>query len=416
MRALKKSNLEKGGKVVGCKWVFTIKYKAYGSIETYKARLVAKDFIQTYDIDYSKTFAPIAKHNTIRILLPLTANLDWPLIIHNLYPSIRDYEEEVYMDSPPSFESQFNQMSLYGLKHSSRAWFEKFPNLLRSKDILSVRVITPTSLATEFEINDLRSLKYFLGMEVARSNKEIVVSQQKYILNLLKETRIMGCRLVDTPIDPNQKLGSEGKGDPVDITRYQSLAGRLIYFSHTHPNITFVVSQFSEPIHALTSRRTFGDFLLNFKVFTYVNWARSITNQKSTSNYCTFVWGNLVTWRSKKQDVVVKSSVEAGYRAMAHDFKRILEELELPITLPIKLYCDNNAIISISLNPVQHDRTKYVEIDKHFIKEKVGIGLICMPFIPTSQQVVNILTKELSRPNFEFLLSKLGMLDIYVPT
>ena len=73
-------------------------------------------------------------------------------------------------------------------------------------------------------------------------------------------------------------------------------------------------------------------------------------------------------------------------------------------------------VISISKNPFEHDRTKHVEIDRHFIKEKVYTDLICMPFVPTSQQVANILTKGLFRPNFDFLASKLGMLDIYAPT
>ena len=84
------------------------------------------------------------------------------------------------------------------------------------------------------------------------------------------------------------------------------------------------------------------------------------------------------------------------------------------MTLPMKLYCDNKAAISISQNPVQHDRPKLVEIDRHFIKEKVDTGLICMPFV-SSQQVADILTKGLFRPNFEFLVSKLDMLDIYAP-
>jgi len=82
----------------------------------------------------------------------------------------------------------------------------------------------------------------------------------------------------------------------------------------------------------------------------------------------------------------------------------------------MKLYCDNKAAISIAHNPVQHDRTKHVEIDRHFIKEKIEAGAICLPFVPTSQQVTDVLTKGLFRSNFEFLISKLGMIDIYAPT
>ena len=90
-----------------------------------------------------------------------------------------------------------------------------------------------TSISSTFEIKDLEPLRYFLGMEVARSKKGIVVSQRKYVLDLLKETSMSGCRPVDTPIDPNQKLGDDKEGDMVNTTRYQKLVGKLIYLSRT---------------------------------------------------------------------------------------------------------------------------------------------------------------------------------------
>ena len=107
---------------MGCKWVFTIKYNVDGFVERYKARLVAKGFTQTYDIDYSETFAHVSKLNTIRVFLSLAVNLGYPLHqldVKNVFLN-GDLEEEVYMDSPPGFESQFNQKicklqkSLYG--------------------------------------------------------------------------------------------------------------------------------------------------------------------------------------------------------------------------------------------------------------------------------------------------------------
>lgn len=151
------------------------------------------------------------------------------------------------------------------------------------------------------------------------------------------------------------------------------------------------------------------------------DWACSVTDRRSTSGYCTFVWGNLVTWRSKKQSVVA-SSAEAEYRAMAQGVceilwvKRLLSELGRPVELPMKLFCDNKAAISTANNPVQHDRTKHVEIDKHFIKEKFEGGVVCVPFFPSSQQIADVFTKGLLRQNFEYFVNKLGMMNIYAPT
>ena len=119
---------------------------------------------------------------------------------------------------------------------------------------------------------------------------------------------------------------------------------------------------------------------------------------------------------------MARSSTKAEFQAMPHGIceklwlKHVLEELRQPSEEAMKLYCDNKAEFSIAHNPIQHDKTKHVEIDRQSIKEKLETGVLCMPFVPTTQQIANILTKGLIKPNFEFLTSKLGMTNIYTPT
>ena len=159
----------------------------------------------------------------------------------------------------------------------------------------------------------------------------------------------------------------------------------------------------------------------SIKIYNDADWAGSVVDRRSTSGYCTYVWGNLVTWRSKKQSVVSRSSAEAEFRAMAHGIcegmwlRRLLKELRIVVEEPMKVLCDNQSAISIAKNPVHHDRTKHVEIDRHFIKEKIEGGIIKLFHLPTSLQIADILTKALPRKNFEDLNSKLGLINIYRP-
>ena len=232
-------------------------------------------------------------------------------------------------------------------------------------------------------------------MEVARSKEGISVSQRKYTLDLLDEIGMMGCRLADMPIEFNVKLKNSGDKIPTDKEKYAHLVRKLIYLSHTRPDISDVVcivSQFKQapydghmkadnrilrylkatPGKGLRFRKTSK---MCIEAYTNSNWARFIVDRKSTSGYYTFVWGNIVTWRSKKQGVVARSSVEAEYRDMSLEIcekiwlQKVLTDLHQNYEVPMKLLCNNKATISIANNPIQQDRTNRVKIDRHFIKE-----------------------------------------------
>ncbi|RVW43409.1 Retrovirus-related Pol polyprotein from transposon RE1 [Vitis vinifera] len=327
---------------------------------------------------WGETFAPVAKLNTIRILLSLAVNQDWclqQLDIKNVFLN-SDLEEEVYMEIPPGFEESMakNQKSHAGKMAILIVYVDDI--ILSGNDMEELQNLKKY-LSEEFEVKDLGNLKYFLGMEVARSRKGI------------------------------KKLGIEKESTPVDRGRYQRLVGRLIYLSHTRPDIGFAVSA--------------KDRERDTEVYSDADWAGNIIDRWSTSGYCSFVWGNLVTWKSKKQSVVARSSAEAEYRALAQGIcegiwiKRVLSELGQTSSSPILMMCDNQAAISIAKNPVHHDRTKHVEIDRHFITEKVTSETVKLNYVPTKHQTADILTKALPRPNFEDLTCKLGLYDIYSP-
>ncbi|RVW59074.1 Retrovirus-related Pol polyprotein from transposon TNT 1-94 [Vitis vinifera] len=301
-----------------------------------KARLVAKGFTQSYGIDYQETFALVAKLNTVRVLLSLAANLDWSLHqldVKNAFLN-GDLEEEVYMDIPAGLEttSNFNKFTKvvkgYGFVQcqSDHTLFVKhFPEGKLAIIIVYVDDIILTGdheekidllkklLTKEFEIKDLGNLKN-ARMQAGRKHLWIQLSNWKKVMEvrqLIKE-------------DINVLWGNSS----IFLIQGQTSASPLVW-----------VSSFKEQ-----QRK-------RLRFFSDADWAGSVTDRRSTSGYCSFVWGNLVTWRSKKQSVVARSSAEAEFRAMAQ------------------------AAISIAKNPVHHDRTKHVEIDRHFIKEKIEEGV-----------------------------------------
>ena len=160
---------------------------------------------------------------------------------------------------------------------------------------------------------------------------------------------------------------------------------------------------------------------MNLVGFSNANYVGDKGDRKSTSGYCTFVGGNLVTWKSKKQTVVSKSSAEAEYRAMAHTtceliwLKALLEHFSITYTDLIPMHCDNQAAIHIVSNFVFHEQTKHIEVDCHFARNVVTSKKICTPFTPSKDQVADMFTKALKKDDLNRLSDKLHMMDIYAP-
>ncbi|XP_019084325.1 PREDICTED: uncharacterized protein LOC109125960 [Camelina sativa] len=234
------------------------------------------------------------------------------------------------------------------------------------------------------------------------------------------------CNPCTTPADTRTKL-AVGAGPPVaNPTLYRSLAGALQYLTFTRPDISFAVQQvclfMHDPrdIHYKALKRIlryvkgtldFGLQLYPTKTsglvaYTDANWAGCPSTRRSTSGYCIFHGDNLISWSAKRQHTVSWSSAEAEYRGVANVvaettwLRNILLELHCPLTTATLVYCDNVSAVYLSTNLVQHQRTKHVEIDLHFVRECIALGTVQVLHVPSSHQYADIFTKGLPTPLF----------------
>ncbi|XP_057453048.1 uncharacterized mitochondrial protein AtMg00810-like [Lotus japonicus] len=365
--------------------------------------------------------------------------------------------------------------SIYGLKQASRQWFTTFANVLlqigfsQSKSDYSLftkgtgssfiallvyvdNIIIASAntslisslkkaLQDSFKLKDLGTLHYFLGLEITRSKKGIFLNQRKYTLSLLEDTGFLGSQPTTLPMQPHLKLNSTDGDLLPDITQYRRLVGRLLYLTLSRPDITFCVhklSQFlSKPrtphldvvhyfLRYLKGTLGQGIFLsstssLKLHAFSDADWATCLDTRCSTTGYYVFLGDSLVSWKSKKQGTVSKSSAESEYRALAAVASELtwlhylLNDFQVQ-TGSTAVYCDNLAAIHIASNPQFHERTKHIELDCHFVREQVEAGLLRLVSVRTHQQLADIFTKALPLPSFRSILGKMGILNIYIPS
>ena len=397
-----------------------------------------RGFTHEYEIDYEETFAPVARLSSIRTLIDICAARKWPLFQMDVKNDFLNGElsEEVYMKLPPGYSHPLGfphrvcrlQWTLYGLKQAPRAWFAKFSStisqqcfsgssfdttlFMRRSDhgIIILLLYVDDVIITgddmqgiqdlkhfpgrQFEMKYIGPLNYFLNLEVYSSADGYYLTQAKYTSDLISQVSITDSKIVDIPIEYNCHLNSHDGKSLSDATLYRKLVGSLIYLIVTRPDISYavhVVSQFMvaprSPHYAAVLRifrymkGTIFDSLhfsshssLTRQAYLDADWVRDPTDRRSTIRYCFLLGDSLISWRSKKQTVIARSSTEAAYRALAVTIDELiwlrwlLEDLGVACSTATKLHCDNKSAIQIAHNDVFHERTKHIEIDCHFIR------------------------------------------------
>ncbi|GJW19428.1 ribonuclease H-like domain-containing protein [Tanacetum coccineum] len=439
--------------IVRCMWLFRHKYLADGTLSRYKALLMANGSTQLEGVDVDETFSLVVKPGTIRTVLSLAASRHWP--IHQLDVKNAflhgDLSEIVYMHQPLGFQDVVHpdyvcllQRSLYGLKLAPRAWFQRFASyitrvgfshsqcdsslfiyrqgtdtgyfllyvddivLTASFEVLLQQIIR--SLHQEFAMTDLGPLNYFLGISVTRDSSGLFLSQKKYAIKILE--------------------------------RAHSLAGSLQYLTFTRSDIFYAVQQVClymhdprEPYFSALKRilryvrgtldyglQLFSSSTTDLVAYSDADWAGCPTTRRSTSGYCVFLSYNLLSWSSKRQPTLSHSSAEAEYRGVANVvaetcwLRNLLRELHSPLTSTTLVYCDNVSVVYLSCNPIQHQRTKHIEIDIHFVRDLVTAGRVRVLHVPSRYQFANIFAKGLSSALFEEFRSSLSVRCPPAPT
>ncbi|XP_021995975.1 uncharacterized mitochondrial protein AtMg00810-like [Helianthus annuus] len=300
------------------------------------------------------------------------------------------------------------------------------------------------SLGTTFAIQDLGSLSYFLGVEVVHQGSNLILSQQKYILELLQRAGLSHAKSVTSPITTTAHLSLGDSPLYENPVRYRQVVGALQYVTISRPDITFAVNKVCQFMHSPTENHwsavkrilrylqgTFTYGLLiqqtsgstlhaytdvhnsSLNAFSDADWAGCPDDRRSTGGFAIYLGSNLISWSARKQRTVSRSSTEAEYKALADTvaeltwLEALLQELQVPMTSVPVLWCDNLGATYLSANPIFHARTKHVEVDFHFVREKVAKGKLSVQFISTHDQIADIFTKPLSSQRFADLRSKL---------
>jgi hypothetical protein len=412
-----------------------------------KARLVAKGYSQVKSLDFDETYAPVARLESIRILLSYATYHGFKLYQMDMKSAFLNgpIKEEVYVEQPPGFEdSEYPNhvyklsKALYVLKQAPRAWYECLRDFLITngfkvrkadptlftkivaKDLFVCQIYVDdiifgsTNKSTceefsrimihKFEMSMMGELKYFLGFQIKQLQDGTFISQTMYIQDILNKFGMKDAKPIKTPMGTNGHLDLD-TGSKSDQKVYRSMIGSLLYLCASRPDIMLFVcmcARFqadSKEVHLRAVKRImrylvytpkFGlwypkGYTFDLTGYSDVDWAGCKIDRKSTSGTCQFLRRSLVSWASKKQNSVALSIAEAEYIAAGHCcaqllwMRQTLRDYGYKLS-KVPLLCDNESVIRMADNPVEHSRTKHIDIRYHFLRphQQRGISRLLM--------------------------------------
>ncbi|KAJ9560566.1 hypothetical protein OSB04_005726, partial [Centaurea solstitialis] len=361
--------------------------------------------------------------------------------------------------------------ALYGLKQEPRAWYDSLSQFLvesgyskgkidntlfikrEGEHIMLVQIYVDDIIfgstcpnfcetfsklmMTRYEMSMMGELNFFFGLQVKQLSAGIFINQAKYIKDILKKYNLENAKIMKTPMSPSCALDSDPDGTAVDVTTYRGMIGSLMYLTASRPDIMFstcLCARYqSKPkeSHLKAVKRIFrylkGTVNLGLWYpkgsgyeltgYTDADHGGCKLDRKSMIGHIQFLGDKLVSWESKNQNCVSLSTAEAEYVAAASCCSQIiwmrtqLRDYGFKFD-KIPIYCDSKSAIAISCNPVQHTKTKHIDIRYHFIKDHVEKGTIELYFVNTEFQLADLFTKVLDEKRFNFLITKLDKLII----
>nr|GEU99414.1 ribonuclease H-like domain, reverse transcriptase, RNA-dependent DNA polymerase [Tanacetum cinerariifolium] len=414
----------KGHKAIGLKWVFKTKKDANENIIKHKARLVAKGYIQEHGIDFEEVFAPVARMETIRLLLAIAAKINGKKDNGKVYRVIKP---------------------LYGLRQAPRARNIKL-DTLKSLDFkkcaLEQAIYTKTSkdstlligvyvddliitgtpkkeidkfkaqMEEKFEMSDLGLLAYYLGIEVTQTNGNSSIKQSAYTNKILKEAGMLDYNKTLIPMDRGTRLTKVTEGTMANSTEYRSLIGCLRYLLHTRPDLSYSVGLLSRFMQKLREQhikaiRQVLRYVKGIKDYgiTYKHNGGNKIHGFSDSSY------GVNTQEGKRTTgIIFYYATSAATQALW--LKRLLSKLTHSEEEKVTIRVDNKSAIALMKNPVFHGRSKHIDTKYHFIRECVEKEDIQVEFVNGEYQKADILIKALPKIKFLTMRQLIGLKDL----